>query len=78
MKMKDPGGPGRSRMHVNGTLSDGGVFSGEWEERTVAGRRYSGVVQFLLTRTGNEMRGQWVGFTRNDTVQSGVWTLDRT
>lgn len=75
--MKDPGGPDRSRMHVRGTLSDGGVFSGEWEERTISGRHYSGVVQLLLSRTRNEMHGQWVGFTRSDTVRSGSWTLNK-
>ncbi|MFI6318777.1 hypothetical protein ACIBG8_14715 [Nonomuraea sp. NPDC050556] len=73
--MKDPGGPGRSRMHVRGTLSHGGVFSGEWEELALSGRQYSGVVQLLLSRTRNEMRGQWVGFTRTDLVQNGSWTI---
>lgn len=75
--MKNPGGTDRSRMHVRGTLSDDGVFSGEWEEFTRSGRQYRGVVQLLLSRTGSEMHGQWVGFTRNDTVQSGRWNLSR-
>ncbi|WP_326760982.1 hypothetical protein OHB35_36450 [Streptomyces phaeochromogenes] len=75
--MKDPGGPDRSRLRLQGTVTAGGVFSGEWEEWTLSGRHYRGVFQFLLARTGSEMRGQWVGFNRYDTVQNGSWVLNR-
>ncbi|NEB05794.1 hypothetical protein G3I78_43195 [Streptomyces sp. SID13726] len=75
--MSDPGGPDRSRLKLQGTVTAGGVFSGEWEEWAMSGRHYRGVFQFLLARPGSELRGQWVGFNRYDTVQNGSWVLSR-
>lgn len=75
--MRDPGSPDRSRLHLRGTVTAGGVFSGEWEEWTLSGRHYRGVFQFLLARPGSELRGQRVGFNRYDTVQTSSWFLNR-
>ncbi|GHC89493.1 hypothetical protein [Streptomyces flavofungini] len=74
---KDPDSATPSRFRLQGAVSATGALSGEWEETSLAGRQYHGVFQFLLTRTGSEMRGRWVSYNRDDVIQSGSWTLCR-
>ncbi|MFJ7075502.1 hypothetical protein [Streptomyces sp. NPDC098781] len=75
--VKDPGGADRTPIALQGTISANGVFSGNWEEQSLTGRQYHGVFQFLMTRTGSEMSGKWVSYSRDDIVQSGSWSLHR-
>lgn len=67
----------KSSYKVRGKLSEEGVITGTWSERTTDGRRYYGAFQLLVARTNTEMSGQWIGFSRKGKVLSGPWEWKR-
>lgn len=59
---------------------NGQVITGTWAEETERGGYYRGAVyhgaiQMLQEPTGRRMAGQWVGFGRDMTVNTGAWSL---
>jgi transcriptional regulator with XRE-family HTH domain len=59
---------------------NGQVITGSWAEETERGGYYSGAmyygsIQMLLDVTGRRMAGKWVGFGRDMTVNTDVWSL---
>ncbi len=63
----------------------GDEFRGEWEERTsptgsYGGRKFGGMVLFILKNDGNELSGGWLGRSGDDNnprAKSGTWILKR-
>jgi hypothetical protein len=68
---------GISRIRIECTFSEHGVLTGTWHEDTPSGRAYFGAVQLLLIRTGDELVGKYVGFSRRDRLLAGDWTIRR-
>lgn len=61
--------------------TDDNVASGSWQEATnpsgyYKGALYYGVVQLVVDKTGKGMRGKWVGFGKDQEVNTGPWELD--
>jgi hypothetical protein len=59
---------------------DGVVVTGTWVEQTAAesyyrGARYHGAIQLLVEPTGHRMKGKWVGFGSDLTMNTGPWEL---
>lgn len=49
-------------------------FTGTWENIS-RGDIYHGSFQFVLDPDGKSMKGRWLGFKKNQEVQSGEWIL---
>jgi hypothetical protein len=59
---------------------NGAIATGTWSERTspggyYKGATYHGTMQFLIDPMSRNMRGKWLGFGKNFTVNSGNWEL---
>jgi len=60
---------------------DGTIVTGTWREETrtdgyYRGAVYHGAVQMIISPTGGEMVGKWVGFSRELKINSGPWRLE--
>ncbi|WP_150246320.1 hypothetical protein [Nocardiopsis quinghaiensis] len=77
---------GQSLPHTTGSRLDlqldldKGVASGSWSERTsptgyYRGAGYHGTLQLLINPMGRAMKGKWLGFGKDFTVNSGEWDL---
>lgn len=79
----------KSHMVVNLTV-DGNLATGSWSENTLGdseyeGATYSGAMQLLISKDGNQMDGKWVGIGREPKadgtfepkIYSGRWLLQR-
>ena len=58
------------------------VATGTWIERTsptgyYKGAVYRGAIQLLIDPTGTKMTGQWLGFNKESSINSGDWKLTR-
>jgi hypothetical protein len=56
------------------------VATGSWFEMTspngyYKGATYHGTLQMIIDPSGRSMRGMWLGFSRNFTINSGRWDL---
>lgn len=56
------------------------VATGSWRETTsphgyYRGATYHGTLQLVIDPAGRQMRGMWLGFGRDFTINSGEWTL---
>ena len=56
------------------------VATGTWREQTsptgyYKGATYHGTVQLMVDPAGHRMRGMWLGFGRDFTINSGEWSL---
>lgn len=68
-----------SRLRV-GLSVDGSIVTGTWSERTspdgyYKGANYHGTMQLLIDPMSRSMRGKWLGFGKNFTMNSGNWQL---
>ncbi|MER5644101.1 hypothetical protein [Streptosporangium sp. NPDC002524] len=68
-----------SRLAMNLSVA-GAVVTGTWTEETAPdgyyrGATYQGALQLLLSPTGREMSGKWLGFGKNFKVNSGGWKI---
>jgi DNA-binding transcriptional regulator YiaG len=59
---------------------DGTVVTGNWSEQTerdgyYRGARYHGAIQMLADPTGRRLSGKWLGFGKEQEVNSGPWKL---
>jgi hypothetical protein len=70
-------GSGPSVIWADCLYGERGVLTGTWTEQAPGERSYQGAVQLLMSRTGNELTGKWVGYCRKDRVQCGDWTFRR-
>ncbi|WP_154402883.1 hypothetical protein [Nocardioides speluncae] len=74
--------PSNNGSRVSLDLSvNGNVATGTWSERTspagyYRGSVYHGALQYVVDPLGKSMRGRWVGFNRESTVDSDLWQLD--
>lgn len=79
---------GRSLPHSTGsqlTLDltvDGSIATGFWREQTAPdgfyrGSRYHGSLQLVLAPSGGSMRGMWLGFGGDFSMNTGTWELIR-
>lgn len=69
-----------SRLRLD-LVPNGSVVTGTWSERTsptgyYRGSVYHGALQLVLDPMGKTMRGKWIGFDREFTVDSDVWELN--
>ncbi|MCO1575173.1 hypothetical protein M8C13_05290 [Crossiella sp. SN42] len=60
---------------------DAAVATGTWRERTsltgyYRGAVYHGTLQMVVDQPRRRMRGMWLGFGRDFTINSGQWELD--
>jgi hypothetical protein len=62
-----------SNYRIQGKLSDEGLLTGYWYERTKQGRHYYGAFQLFLKPTNDEFIGKWIGFSGENVVKSGDW-----
>jgi hypothetical protein len=78
---------GQSLPHTSGSklrieiVVEGSVATGTWVEQTsptghYRGISYHGSIQLLVDPVGRGMKGKWVGFGKNFTVNTGPWQLD--
>lgn len=78
---------GQSLPHSTGSqlrielALDPPVATGSWHETTsptgyYKGAAYHGTLQMVIDPSGRRMRGMWIGFGRNFTINSGRWELD--
>ena len=56
------------------------VVTGSWLEKTAPdgyykGATYHGTLQMIIDPSGRSMRGMWLGFSRDFTINSGQWDL---
>lgn len=56
------------------------VATGSWQEETdpngyYKGAVYYGALQMILSDDGREMKGKWIGFGKDMTVNVGPWEL---
>lgn len=56
------------------------VATGSWHETTSStgyykGATYHGTLQMIIDPSGRSMRGMWLGFSRDFTINSGQWEL---
>ena len=61
---------------------DGRVATGSWQDYMpkhdyYKGRVYHGAAQLVMDDDGNALRGKWVGFGENMTVNTGEWEIAR-
>lgn len=68
-----------SRLRLE-LVPNGSVVTGTWSERTsptgyYRGSVYHGALQLVLDPVGKTMRGKWIGFDREFTVNSDTWEL---
>ncbi len=68
-----------SRLRIEIAV-DGPVATGTWREITsptdyYKGATYHGTLQFVIDPSGRRMRGMWLGFGRDFTINSGEWVL---
>lgn len=59
---------------------EGSVATGTWREQTspdgyYKGALYHGAIQLVIVDSGQSLRGKWVGFGKNQTVNVGAWEL---
>lgn len=77
---------GQSIPHTTGSRLDlhldldKGVANGSWRERTsptgyYRGAGYHGTLQLLINPMGRMMKGKWLGFGKEFTVNTGEWVL---
>lgn len=77
---------GQSVPHTSGSqlrielALDASVATGTWREVTsptgyYKGASYHGTLQMVVDPSGRQMRGMWLGFGRDFTVNSGEWKL---
>lgn len=77
---------GQSLPHSQGSqlrielALDASVATGTWRETTsltgyYRGAAYHGTLQLVIDPSGRRMRGMWLGFGRDFTINSGEWTL---
>jgi hypothetical protein len=77
---------GQSLSHSTGSrlrlelVVERSVATGTWREQTsptgyYQGADYHGTLQLVVDSTGRRMRGMWLGFGRDFTINSGEWTL---
>ena len=69
-----------SYLLVRTTLNDN-VATGSWHEQTDAhgyykGTIYHGAIQLLVSDEGTRLKGKWVGFGKDMTVNVGDWQFD--
>jgi formamidopyrimidine-DNA glycosylase len=60
---------------------EGNVASGSWQEATspagyYKGALYYGVIQMIQSADGKRLRGQWLGFGKDEEVNAGLWDLE--
>jgi hypothetical protein len=63
------------QLHVNalrGTIAMERYFTGTWESK-VPSELYHGAFQCVLSLSGTEMTGKWIGFDSSNDVASGSW-----
>lgn len=70
-----------STMSMTLTVS-GNVLTGQWVEDTdktgyYRGAQYAGAIQMLADATGSRLAGKWLGFGKDNSINSGPWVLDR-
>jgi hypothetical protein len=68
-----------SKLSLDLTV-DGSIATGLWCERTAPdgyyqGARYYGSLQLVLDPSGRTMRGMWLGFGRDFSMNTGTWEL---
>jgi hypothetical protein len=68
-----------SELTMNLSL-DGMSATGSWEERTsptgyYKGAVYRGAIQLLVTPSGRQLTGRWLGFGKNFQINNGDWGL---
>ncbi|MDN5855618.1 MAG: hypothetical protein L0K86_22820, partial [Actinomycetia bacterium] len=79
---------GQSEPHPTGSILDldlaveGSLATGTWTEQTSPSGHYraatfQGVLHLVGHPTGHTMRGRWLGVSRQYTIKSGEWRLDR-
>ena len=77
---------GQSLPHTSGSqlkiemATDQSVATGTWRERTAPagcyhGAAYHGTFQLFLDPSGRSMKGMWLGFGHDFTINSGEWRL---
>jgi hypothetical protein len=59
---------------------EGNIASGSWQEATSPGGYYKGalyygVIQLVVDKGGKNLRGKWLGFGKDESVNSGLWEL---
>jgi len=59
---------------------DDEVVTGSWHEETnpngyYKGAMYHGAIQLLLNKGHDHMRGQWIGFGKDQQINAGLWEL---
>jgi transcriptional regulator with XRE-family HTH domain len=60
----------------------GNVFSGTWVEDTdktghYKGAQYTGAIHLLADPAGLRLSGKWLGYGKENSINSGPWVLDR-
>lgn len=70
-----------SQLRIELALA-GPVATGSWRETTspdgyYKGATYHGTLQLVVDPSGRRMRGMWLGFGRDFTINSGEWELQR-
>jgi DNA-binding XRE family transcriptional regulator len=75
--------PNSANSTMSMTLSvAGNVLTGQWVEDTdktgyYRGAQYVGAIQMLVDATGSRIAGKWLGFGKDNAINSGPWVLDR-
>jgi hypothetical protein len=67
-----------SYLFVRLSLNEDNIATGSWEEATnpkghYNGAVYYGAIQLSLDQSRSRMSGKWVGFGKNQEVNSGPW-----
>jgi len=73
-------GSANSTMGMDLTV-DGVILTGTWVEDTdktgyYRGKRYTGALQMVADPGGSRLAGKWVGYGKDNEVNSGPWRLD--
>jgi transcriptional regulator with XRE-family HTH domain len=60
---------------------DGNILTGTWVEDTdktgyYRGKRYHGAIQLIADGSGSRLAGKWLGYGKDNEINSGPWQLD--
>ena len=65
------------KVKIRCKISDERYLTGNWQSKLIDLREYHGSFQLGLLPHGNQLKGKWIGFSKDFQVYCGDWEMER-